>query len=251
MPSRSPDRLAVPGQRHGIRRDSLRRRSSIGSTCDARHPRRGRRNCLTTRAPSAVPLCCVDRDRSRSRQRLRHALRAGGGPHLPGTNQRSRTSGSTVSASQWTVGSGESHHRGSGRGRTTRSEPSGDALHASLLSDDSALMVQQARDALARADDQLRQVWPVSRRCDDEVEALANTLHAPLIGETQSHRAIISAKDAKGFGLPVREGDSAEPHGKRSGVYGRSTRCSIQIEYTRVGMPRSSFRAPPSNNLTY
>ena len=31
------------------------------------------------------------------------------------------------------------------------------ALHASLLSDVSALMVQQARDALARADDQLRQ----------------------------------------------------------------------------------------------
>ena len=86
------------------------------------------------------------------------------------------------------------------------------ALHASLLSDVSALMVQQARDALARAEDQLRQALAcASGRGDAEVEALANTLHAPLIGETQSHREIISAKDAIGFGLPVRDADPAEP----------------------------------------
>ena len=86
------------------------------------------------------------------------------------------------------------------------------ALHASLLSDISALMVQQARDALARAGDQLREALAcASCRDSCDVENLVQKLHAPLIGETQSHRAIISAKDAIAFGLPVQEADPAEP----------------------------------------
>ena len=95
--------------------------------------------------------------------------------------------------------------------RRIQKNPETYALHASLLSDISALMVQQARDALARAGDQLREALACASRCDSEVEKLAQTLHAPLIGETQSHRAIISTQDTITFGLPVQEADPAEP----------------------------------------
>ena len=85
-------------------------------------------------------------------------------------------------------------------------------LHASLLSEISGLMVQQARDALARADGQLREALAcASHRTQDHVKKLAERLRGPLIEGTPSHRAIISAQDAKGFGLPVREADPAEP----------------------------------------
>ena len=79
-------------------------------------------------------------------------------------------------------------------------------LHAALLADISALMVQQARDALARTTDQVTEALScVRKRRPGEVKELAQKLHGPLIGDTQSHGATISAKDAKGFGLPVTE----------------------------------------------
>ena len=85
------------------------------------------------------------------------------------------------------------------------------ALHASLLSDINALMVQQARDALARAEGQLREALAcVSGRTETEVEELVKKLRAPLIEDTPSHSAIISPGDAKGYGLPVLEADPAE-----------------------------------------
>lgn len=50
------------------------------------------------------------------------------------------------------------------------------ALHASLLSDVNALMVQQARDALARAEGQLREALAcVSGRTETEVEELVKS----------------------------------------------------------------------------
>ena len=79
-------------------------------------------------------------------------------------------------------------------------------LHAALLADTSAMMVQQARDALARTSNQVKEALScVATRSPKEVDKLAKTLHGPLIGDTQSHGTTISGKDAKGFGLPVRE----------------------------------------------
>lgn len=79
-------------------------------------------------------------------------------------------------------------------------------LHAALLADISALMVQQARDALARTTDQVTEALSCVRtRTRDDVATLAQKLHGPLIGETQSHGTTISAKDARSFDLPVRE----------------------------------------------
>ena len=81
-------------------------------------------------------------------------------------------------------------------------------LYASLLSDVTALMVQQARDGIARTGDQLREALASQPdRSDDDIRALASTLRAPLIGEPQSHGAIISAMDATRFGLPVENVD--------------------------------------------
>ena len=85
-------------------------------------------------------------------------------------------------------------------------------LHAALLADISALMVQQARDALARTTDQVAEALSCVRaRTRDEVERMAESLHGPLIGDTQSHGATISAKAAKSFGLPVREAAHSDP----------------------------------------
>ena len=79
-------------------------------------------------------------------------------------------------------------------------------LHAALLADISALMVQQARDALARTTDQMTEALSCVRtRTREDVATLAAKLHGPLIGETQSHGATISAKDARSFDLPVTE----------------------------------------------
>lgn len=79
------------------------------------------------------------------------------------------------------------------------------ALHASLLADISALMVQQARDAIARAGDQIREALAcVESRKSGQLDELAEALDGPLLGEAQSHATTISADDACEFGLPVR-----------------------------------------------
>lgn len=85
-------------------------------------------------------------------------------------------------------------------------------LHAALLTDVSALMVQQARDALARTADQVTEALScVQTRTRSDVKQIAKKLHGPLIGDTQSHRATISAKAAKNLGLPVKEAAHNEP----------------------------------------
>ena len=95
--------------------------------------------------------------------------------------------------------------------RRIQESPDTYPLHASLLSDVSALIVQQARSALARASDQLREALACQpSRSPEDVETLADRLDAPLIDEPQSHSAIISAADAEELGLPVKR---AEPSG--------------------------------------
>lgn len=85
-------------------------------------------------------------------------------------------------------------------------------LHASLLADITALMVQQARDALSRAGDQLKEALACVRERDEsDVGKLADDLRGPLIGKPQSHGTTISAKDAATLGLPVEEASSGDP----------------------------------------
>lgn len=96
--------------------------------------------------------------------------------------------------------------------RRIQAHPETYPLHVSMLGDVTALMVQQARNALARANDQLYEALAsASGRRDAEIKELASKLHAPLIAETQSHGATISAQHAKELGLPVREANTAEP----------------------------------------
>lgn len=86
-------------------------------------------------------------------------------------------------------------------------------------------MVQQARDAFARADGQLREALAcASGRTDSKVAELAEKLRPPLIEDTPSHSAIISPRDAIGFGLPVLEA-RLTVSGERSGAFGPSTTC--------------------------
>ena len=86
-------------------------------------------------------------------------------------------------------------------------------LHASLVADVTGILVQQARDALARTDDLLLAALAcVSDRSSCEVERLAAELKEPLISQTKSHRAIISSEDARKLGLPVKIADPAGEH---------------------------------------
>ncbi len=89
-----------------------------------------------------------------------------------------------------------------------QNNPTTYTLHASMLSDITALMVQQARDAMDRTGDLITEALAcVSSRSSDEVNTLAEGLRKHLVGEPKDHRAIVSASDAKRFGLPVAEAD--------------------------------------------
>lgn len=46
-------------------------------------------------------------------------------------------------------------------------------------------------------------------RSEQDADELACALKAPLIDEPSSHSAVISADDAKGYGLPVEKADTA------------------------------------------
>ena len=84
-------------------------------------------------------------------------------------------------------------------------------LHASLLNDISGLLVQQAKDAIGRTDDQLKEALAyVEERDEIKVRSLAKKLRKPLIQNTQSHGAAISSRRAKQLGLPVKEVSSSE-----------------------------------------
>lgn len=94
--------------------------------------------------------------------------------------------------------------------RRVQENPDTYPLHASLLSNVSALVVQQARNALSRASDQLREALACQpARTDEEVQALATDLQSPLIDDPRSHAASVSADDALKLGLPVQKADPA------------------------------------------
>ncbi len=92
--------------------------------------------------------------------------------------------------------------------RRIQENPTTYPLHASLLTDITALMVQQSRDAMDRIADLTREALAsVSSRKPQDVEALAKALHQHLIGESKNHGAIVSATDARSYGLPVEQAD--------------------------------------------
>lgn len=96
--------------------------------------------------------------------------------------------------------------------RRIQENPTTYPLHASLLTDITALMVQQSRDAMDRIEDLTREALAsVSSRKPQDVEALATALHQHLIGESKNHGAIVSASDAKRYGLPVEQADPKSP----------------------------------------
>jgi membrane-bound ClpP family serine protease len=83
-------------------------------------------------------------------------------------------------------------------------------LYASLLSDVTALMVQQARSALDRTTDLLEEALKSNPdRAEEEVAALKAKLKERLVDVPQTHSAILGAKEAARIGLPVIEADAA------------------------------------------
>lgn len=81
-------------------------------------------------------------------------------------------------------------------------------LHVSLLADVTAVMVQQARSALERSEDLMREALsshPDRRKSDGN--KLAAALKKKLIDLPRDHGAVFDASDATSAGLPVREAD--------------------------------------------
>jgi ClpP class serine protease len=81
-------------------------------------------------------------------------------------------------------------------------------LHAALLSDVNALMVQQARSAMERTGDLLAEALKSQPdRTTDQVAELVDKLRGPLIERSKHHGAILSAADAEEAGLPIVHAD--------------------------------------------
>jgi serine dehydrogenase proteinase len=86
-------------------------------------------------------------------------------------------------------------------------------LHAALLSDVTALQVQQARSAMDRTGDLVEEALKSHPgRTDAEVQDLKRKLHSPLVDQPKDHSAVFSADDAEHAGLPVVK---ADPRGEQ------------------------------------
>jgi hypothetical protein len=81
-------------------------------------------------------------------------------------------------------------------------------LHVSLLADVTAVMVQQARSALARSEDLMNEALSSNLgRSTEDVAKIATALKAILIDLPRDHGAVFGATDALKAGLPVIEAD--------------------------------------------
>ncbi|MDE3261192.1 MAG: serine dehydrogenase [Acidobacteriota bacterium] len=123
-------------------------------------------------------------------------------------------------------------------------------LHATLLDPVAALMAEQARDQLARTDDLVREALAsVPDRSEDEVTALFNALKDPRTGTPETHGAVISGSDAKGFGLPVEEADSASQ--RWQAIWCLYMKCAVLSEpsaYKGQTASQVSGSTPPANS---
>lgn len=81
-------------------------------------------------------------------------------------------------------------------------------LYASLLADVTAVMVQQARSALDRTEDLVKEALASNGDRDEEdVEEIAAALKQTLVDLPTNHGAVFGAADARKVGLPVVEID--------------------------------------------
>lgn len=81
-------------------------------------------------------------------------------------------------------------------------------LHAALLADFNAVMVQQARSALDRTTDLVREALESNPdRGGEEVSRLTESVREPLIDLPHDHGAVFGAADARRVGLPIEEAD--------------------------------------------
>lgn len=85
------------------------------------------------------------------------------------------------------------------------------ALYSSLLADVSAVALQQARSAVARTKDLIKDALTANPdRTEQQIESLASEVHARLVERPHSHAAVVGAKAAREAGLPVREIDASD-----------------------------------------
>jgi hypothetical protein len=92
--------------------------------------------------------------------------------------------------------------------RRVEEAPNTYPLYASLLSDLTALMVEQARAATRRVDDLiLEALQSNSSRSPQDASALREQVRGRLVNAAQAHSATISADDADAMGLPVVRAD--------------------------------------------
>lgn len=90
--------------------------------------------------------------------------------------------------------------------RAVEERPETYPLHASLLADIDAVMLQFARSALARTDELVEEALRSNPDRDAlQVSALKDALKEPLIERPSSHAAVFGARDGKQAGLPVME----------------------------------------------
>lgn len=147
---------------------------------------------LPDMAKSAATILCLGADK---------LVFGPGGDLGPVDPQMRYSNGTLASAKELVEAVDEAEHR-------IRKNPQSFPLFANLLSDVNMLMVEQARNALARSSALVREALSSkSSRSPEEVEKLAMALKAPLIEEPASHSAVISADAALGFGLPVEKAD--------------------------------------------
>lgn len=86
--------------------------------------------------------------------------------------------------------------------------PESYTLHVSLLADVNAVMVQQARSALERSEDLVKEALrSQSDRSEKDVEAVAAAVKEKLIDLPKDHGAVFDAGDAERAGLPVIKAD--------------------------------------------
>jgi hypothetical protein len=92
--------------------------------------------------------------------------------------------------------------------RAVQEHPETYPLHASLMSNLTEIMVQQARSALERTDQLAIQALKANpERSRDECSALWERLKVPLAQEPANHSAVFDADDAMQAGLPVTKLD--------------------------------------------
>jgi len=86
-------------------------------------------------------------------------------------------------------------------------------LHASLLADFTGVMFQQARSALARTNDLVKEALRSNPdRSAKEVDRLAKRLRKTLVEVPRDHSAVFGVRDAEAAGLPVL---AANPRGEQ------------------------------------